>query len=415
MGSIEQNPDRNKDSVAAPGSNVRSGRTPEEINEAIARRDAAIEREARSIDSSEDARNRGYVSTREKRRKAARRGGLASGSARRARSHKRAWRSQRDGLALAYPVQRVSRATFVTLFAQLQQREGITLSARGLQTAYVAYRGHSARYRVKGQDHRTCRPQQARGMERRGRPRCPRTMQRVDRRLEAMGLIRVVHVKRLRATAGHMDHIAVRLLNCFVALPSAPTTGNSVACVVGSPPPADSDNCHSAERNSGRAPPDMESAPPDGGRIDTPAPPAGYQEGERGASGRLDAPGSERKPEGARSVGGCLIRVPKQLYRAAQAKREPMIHVNPFTALQNLDEHERQVYERGFLDFFGVCVATTNDVEEEWAYREMRNLYDDAIRAQDDNVPGFFAAMQWAAQELHRRGEVSPASWYDPT
>lgn len=193
-------------------------------------------------------------------RRRARAAGLASGAARRARATGRRQphqRSRQQALALAYPVRQVSRARFDEIDARWRAENGLQPSARGLETEWLQYLSHWRATRAKGHEYTTTNSRRARSLEKLGRPRCRRTVQRVDRRLEAKGLIARVHVKRQRDRSGECDYLRIRVLP-FVTLPSAARATTRRVVSSGS---NDSDCDRRAIREGGPAPPGGVAAP----------------------------------------------------------------------------------------------------------------------------------------------------------
>jgi hypothetical protein len=79
-------------------------------------------------------------------------------------------------------------------------------------------------------------------------------------------------------------------------------------------------------------------------------------------------------------------------------QRQTTVCVNPWSALRGLEPSERQSKEQTFLDLYVLAVEAEDEDEAIWAHERMRELYSEAIAGQDDRVPSFFEAMQWAAQ-----------------
>lgn len=78
----------------------------------------------------------------------------------------------------------------------------------------------------------------------------------------------------------------------------------------------------------------------------------------------------------------------------------PLVVSSPFVSAGN----RRQELEETFLEFFDLCVETTDDAEELWAYERLKGTYVEGVSDADDLVPGFFAAMHWAARQRAMRG-----------
>lgn len=130
-------------------------------------------------------------------------------------------RERELALARAYRVQQVNRAELFRRFEHHQQARGVFVSERGFETLWRLYVSTCRLYRVKGQATCTTNGQRSKAMEKAGRPRCGRTVQRQYRMLEQLRVVRVEHVKRMRATPGKRDCLRVHLLQSFVIPRSA--------------------------------------------------------------------------------------------------------------------------------------------------------------------------------------------------
>lgn len=202
-----------------------------------------------------EAGDRGFVSPAMERRYRARQAGKASGRARAARAAGRRVGHQRDragGLAVAYPVQHITRAKFAERFAALRTAEDKLVSERGLETAWQEYRSCRRCYYACGQDFKTTNGQRSRALELAGRKRCSRTVQRVHHDLAAMGLLQRSHIHRGRAAVGNKDCIRVRLTPSFVTPPTAAPTAERSSAVVGASTTLDS-HTESVRNGSGGA------------------------------------------------------------------------------------------------------------------------------------------------------------------
>lgn len=167
------------------------------------------------------------------RRARARKAGIASGAARRKRSTCKAAprpRSGQQALALRYKIRQVGVEEFEQRYRAMCEAQGIPFDRRGMNTTLELYRVQLTAYRAQGQDYETTNAQAARALELRDRPRCRRTIQRIRKRLEAMGLIAYEHVRRsghLRIP-GQMDTLRVRCL-CPARANVTPPTGARAA------------------------------------------------------------------------------------------------------------------------------------------------------------------------------------------
>lgn len=163
-------------------------------------------------------------------------------------------RSCQQDLELIYPVQHISRRELERRDRQWRAREGIQTSERGLETLWQRYRSHMATYRVKGQDFKTTNGQGAQALRARNRARCPRTVQRIDKRLADMGLIQRGHVRRGGSRVGQRDCLRIHLRSPFVTPPTAaaarPSGGAAATAAVGG-----FDNTGSAGRDDRSAEP----------------------------------------------------------------------------------------------------------------------------------------------------------------
>lgn len=178
------------------------------------------------------ARRGGLASARARAR--ARKAGIASGVKRRQLSScKRSAprpRSRQLALALRYKVRQVGAAEFEERYRAMCEREEIPFDPRGLNSTHALYLVELTSYRAQGQDHETTNAQRAQALDKRGRPRCARTVQRLRKRLVAMGLVSYRHVRRSGAARvpGQMDSLRVRCL-CPAGANVTPPTGARAA------------------------------------------------------------------------------------------------------------------------------------------------------------------------------------------
>lgn len=152
----------------------------------------------------------GGLAPRAARRARARRAGILSGRARRRLAHGRRVphrRTRDQALALTYRQRQVTRREFERLY----RRARPTGNEGGLETGYQHYLAVFCRYRRDGQHYRTTNQQRAAALTTRGRPRCRRQVQRLNRLLADMGLAVVSHYRDQGATPGHRDCLVVEL------------------------------------------------------------------------------------------------------------------------------------------------------------------------------------------------------------
>lgn len=156
----------------------------------------------------------GGLTTRAKRRNWARkngqRGGLASGRRRRqlARGRRPARRRTRqEAICLTYQHRQLNREQFAAVYRRVRP----TGNLRGLETAWQHYQGLFTRYRCDGQHYRTTNGQRQLALTARGRARCRRQVQRLNRLMAEMGLAAVSHYRDQRDTPGHRDCLVVEI------------------------------------------------------------------------------------------------------------------------------------------------------------------------------------------------------------
>lgn len=162
----------------------------------------------------------GGLTERARRRNLARRngrkGGLASGVKRRQLA-KRAPRSRCRGeaLALRYPHRQLSRRQFNTRYERAFGRPEWPAAAvqweRGRDTEWLHYTLLWRCYRAGGQHFKTTKPQRSQALLARERGRCPRQVQRLNRRLEQMGLLMTTPLRRGGWRDGRKDVLVVEI------------------------------------------------------------------------------------------------------------------------------------------------------------------------------------------------------------
>lgn len=120
------------------------------------------------------------------------------------------------------PRRRFARWQFETLFARHCRQAGKRVSRRRLESCWISYRGVlRASCRAQGGCFRTTNGQRATQMDADGRTRSVRTVQRLHRELEAMGVVTVRHVRRSGAARrpGELDCLAISLKNPSFVMP----------------------------------------------------------------------------------------------------------------------------------------------------------------------------------------------------
>lgn len=141
-------------------------------------------------------------------RERCRRGGRRSGEVR---------RQLRDlhGPRRLKRIRQVGRDEFERLYREMCEREELVFDRRGLNSCWCLYVSLMSRYRAQGNGYETTNAQTCKAMAARDRPRCRRTVQRLRRRLAAMGVMDFHHVKRSGAERrpGELDSLRVVLLH----------------------------------------------------------------------------------------------------------------------------------------------------------------------------------------------------------
>lgn len=215
---------------------------------------------------------------RERARERARRAGIASGVARRRRGGRprQRNRSRGEALALAYRHRQLTRARFDALYeARFPRPEHPPAAAawqKGRDTLWTHYLSVWRLYRACGQHARTTNGQRGAALSSRGRPRCRRTIQRLNRRCAELGLALFVHRRDQGATPGRRDCLVVEIRTPHAQHVTPPAGAGAVpsrdeapALPAPSTPPA-SAGC------AGRVPPDG------GGQRQAATPPVTWKE-----------------------------------------------------------------------------------------------------------------------------------------
>lgn len=237
----------------------------------------------------------GGLNTTARRRAIGRRGGKASGRARRRGRAPRGPRRRRGAsLALAYKIRQVAHPEFERLYERMCAAQGIRFNRGGLDTAYELYRADFAAYRAQGQDHETTNDQRTGALEKRGRYRGTRTVQRTRKRLGLMGLVSYHHVRRSgqRRIPGQMDSIRVQMRH-----PPSPSTPINVTPPYGNTNPLRG-MVGVRENQPPREPENDLLAPPAAAETESPASPAGSDEAQSGGErSATPHPGHEEPDE----------------------------------------------------------------------------------------------------------------------
>jgi hypothetical protein len=125
-------------------------------------------------------------------------------------------RSRQEALAFVYPVRRPSRHALEQAYEAAYPRPAWDAPAvahqqweRGRETVVAAALADWRLYRVGGQHSLTTNEQRRLALEHAGRSRSRRTIQRVHRILEQLGVARYSHVRRGGAQAGNRDCLCV--------------------------------------------------------------------------------------------------------------------------------------------------------------------------------------------------------------
>ena len=159
----------------------------------------------------------GGVTTQMRRREAARLAGRASGRARRARSPMKRRMGRQAALALKYRHRQLDRKGFYALYEQHRPRPleapliAVERWEMGRNIAWRYYRSLFRRFRFEGQHFRTTNGQRAAALANEDRPRCRRTVQRLNRLLEEMGVAKISWHKNQGNTPGHKDCLVVEI------------------------------------------------------------------------------------------------------------------------------------------------------------------------------------------------------------
>lgn len=220
-------------------------------------------------------------------RRNGRKGGLASGIKRRqmakGRRAPRA-RSKEQAIALAYPHRQQRRQRVYELYEQVwpcPERPSAAVSwEKGRATLWEHYAGTFKLYRACGQHARTTNAQRALALEARRKPRCRRQIQRLNRKLDAMGLAVVSHFKDQRDRPGHKDCLVVEIRTPRISHVTPPLRGSNYLSLRSRVVAAARDSDCNSGSETALVPPAPPAMPPDGGDQQQPASPASTERWE---------------------------------------------------------------------------------------------------------------------------------------
>lgn len=207
-----------------------------------------------------------------------RRGGYASGVQRRqlAKGKRPAprVRARDEALCLAYEHRQLTRERFDRLYERHFPRPDRGTAEvgweKGRDTLWEHYRGLFTLYRACGQHTRTTNGQRGAALASRDRPRCRRTIQRLNRRLAELGLAVLSHFKDQRNRPGRKDCLVVEIRTPSILHVTPPLRGRE-------------NRPKGTEVLSLPAPQTASAPPPSVAESEGPAPPAqddNYEEGE---------------------------------------------------------------------------------------------------------------------------------------
>lgn len=176
-----------------------------------------------------------------RRRRSARKAGLASGRRRRQLAWRRRGQAGQPGLELNYPLRQPGRSDFERRYEALWPRpetpQGAAQWERGRETVWEHLMACWRLVAARGQHCRTVKPQRAQALAKRDRPRCPRTIRRLNIKVEQLGYAVFSH---WRAPAGRKDCLVVewRLHRDLCSFDVTPPSGteNPALRAGGSPP-----------------------------------------------------------------------------------------------------------------------------------------------------------------------------------
>lgn len=156
------------------------------------------------------ARARRAAALTDRKRAQCRRAGRASGRRRRQLARARRGNARPGQLTaeLSYEHRHPSRREFDVRYEQLwpvpETPQGAAQWLRGRETAWAHLVSSYRLVCARGQYCATTKPRRAAALSSRGRPRCPRTVRRLNQKLEAMGYVAFLH---RRAPLGKKDYL----------------------------------------------------------------------------------------------------------------------------------------------------------------------------------------------------------------
>lgn len=213
----------------------------------------------------------GGLSGKSKRRVIAQRAGKVSGRLRRQRgagrrsSHRR---TRQEALCLTYRHRQFRRDEFFSRYKQAFpppiHPPALVQWKRGRVTAWLDYRLDFRLYRKRGQHCGTTNWRRGRALELNHRPRCRRTVQRLHRKLEAMGLVAFHPMKRKGSKPGERDYLVMEVRTPENPACHPPAKGGSGNCPKGRVPALPAKESTQKSGESGLPPPSAADAdPPD--------------------------------------------------------------------------------------------------------------------------------------------------------
>ena len=229
----------------------------------------------------------GGLTTQAKQRALARRngrkGGLASGVKRRQLARGRRLprrRTRHEALSLAYRHRQLTQAELYRRYELEWPRPERPTAAvaweKGRETLWEHYRSVFTGFRAQGQHYRTTNGQRGAALALRGRPRSRRTVQRLNRKLDLLGVAHVGHYKDQGARPGHKDCLVVeiRTPSKLHVTPLLRSSGN---------PPEGREVPTATATSTTSVPPTSSAMPPDGGDQRQAPPAPGTEKGELAA------------------------------------------------------------------------------------------------------------------------------------
>lgn len=197
-------------------------------------------------------------------RRNGRKGGLRSAARRRQLSsgHRSAirHRSRQTAMALAYRHRQLGaveiRRRYEEAFPRPERPSAALSWEKGRETFVLYVRTLWRLYRACGQHCGTTKDQRATAMKNAGLPRCPRTIRRLNQKLEALGLGALLHARKGGATPGRKDHLVLEIRTPMKSRVTLPPEGGS------SKPPPSSELAAAAPRRQKLSEPGPALSPP---------------------------------------------------------------------------------------------------------------------------------------------------------